>query len=311
MGYIGKYINNTELKNSLKSSELQHPYTALVGGVLDYDSQTISKEDLEQTYLTVKIMRNGKFGVGGTPVFYYSVNGGVWKETKANTITISMYNAGDEIRVKGTEGGNKLFSEETNSFVVYGNSMSLIYGDDFVGKTDLNGKTFTNMFSGSTGLLNAENLILPATTLSNGCYGGMFRKCTSLTKAPSLPATTLVNNCYEYMFQDCTSLTTAPTLPATTLSTYCYRLMFRNCTSLTKAPELLAATLVNNCYYGMFNGCSKLNYVKCLATDISISNSTQNWMNGVADIGTFVKDSSVTWRTGSNGIPTNWTVEEV
>ena len=34
----------------------------------------------------------------------------------------------------------------------------------------------------------------------------MFNNCTSLTTAPELPATTLVNQCYEGMFKYCTKL---------------------------------------------------------------------------------------------------------
>ena len=61
------------------------------------------------------------------------------------------------------------------------------------------------MFSGCTSLTSAPEL--PATTLANGCYGGMFYNCSSLTTAPAaLPATTLAIGCYAGMFQGCTSL---------------------------------------------------------------------------------------------------------
>jgi hypothetical protein len=61
----------------------------------------------------------------------------------------------------------------------------------------------------------------------------MFYGCTSLTQAPSvLPATTLTGGCYSYMFQNCTSLTTVPELPATTLASYCYNNMFTGCSKL-------------------------------------------------------------------------------
>ena len=61
----------------------------------------------------------------------------------------------------------------------------------------------------------------------------------------------------------------------------------------------------------MFQGCTSLNYIKCLATNISASNCTTDWVNGVANSGTFVKNPSMSsWRTGNNGIPTNWTVED-
>ena len=60
----------------------------------------------------------------------------------------------------------------------------------------------------------------------------MFEGCTNLMQVPVLPATTLANECYYGMFMNCTSLTTAPELPATTLPTWCYVGMFYNCTSL-------------------------------------------------------------------------------
>ena len=88
------------------------------------------------------------------------------------------------------------------------------------------------MFYGCTNLIDASELDLPATTLSDSCYANMFRGCTSLTTAPELPATTMVNGCYLAMFQGCTSLTTAPELPATTLALVCYANMFYDCTSI-------------------------------------------------------------------------------
>ena len=99
---------------------------------------------------------------------------------------------------------------------------------------------------------------LPATTLASQCYSIMFVNCTSLTQAPTLSATTLATDCYNRMFQGCTSLTQAPVLPATTLATDCYTRMFQGCTSLTQAPSLPATTLSDQCYNGMFYGCTSL-----------------------------------------------------
>ena len=60
----------------------------------------------------------------------------------------------------------------------------------------------------------------------------------------------------------------------------------------------------------MFNGCGSLNYIKCLATDISASNCTAFWVEGVAPSGTFVKAASMSsWATGANGIPNGWTIQ--
>ena len=94
------------------------------------------------------------------------------------------------------------------------------------------------------------------------------------------------------------------------LKAYCGQKMFYNCTSLITAPELPATSLANSCYQSMFYGCSNLNYIKCLATYISVSNCTKNWVNGVSSSGTFVKRPNMNkWTTGIDGIPSGWTVE--
>lgn len=73
---------------------------------------------------------------------------------------------------------------------------------------------------------------------------------------------------------------------------------------------LPATTLKRNCYYQMFSGCTKFNHVKCLATDISASSATTDWLKNTARKGTFVKAAGVTWQEGDDGIPTGWKVEE-
>ena len=173
--------------------------------------------------------------------------------------------------------------------------------------TTLATSCYKDMFYNCTSLTTAPEL--PATTLEYQCYNSMFRGCKSLTQAPVLPANSLANRCYYYMFKGCTSLTEAPELPATTLAQDCYNSMFDGCTSLTNAPELPATILETGCYSYMFYGCTKLKYIKCLTTDISATNCTQGWVDGVAATGTFVKSLNMSgWTTGINGIPTGWTV---
>ena len=175
--------------------------------------------------------------------------------------------------------------------------------------TTLARECYSFMFAGCSSLTTAPEL--PATTLARECYSFMFQGCTGLTTAPELPATTLEQSCYRSMFQRCTSLTTAQELPATTLVYSCYNSMFAGCTSLTSAPELQATTLSDSCYNSMFYGCTSLNYIKCLATDISASNCTLNWVVGVSSSGTFVKNPDMSsWTTGTSNIPVNWTVQD-
>ena len=218
----------------------------------------------EEQYLTFEALEDGTFSFIKNDLQYSLDDGSTWQTLTVGTSTPTI-SAGNKILWKQTgltpvsNNGIGTFSS-TGKFNVYGNIMSLHFGDDFIGKTDLTGKdsAFKKLFYGCSNLISAENLILPATTLYFYCYDEMFHGCSSLTKAPELPATTLASYCYNYMFHGCSSLTKAPELPATTLASYCYYYMFHGCSSLTKAPELPAKTLTEGCYCGMFYSCSSL-----------------------------------------------------
>ena len=154
---------------------------------------------------------------------------------------------------------------------------------------------------------------LPATTVAPHCYHAMFYNMPNLKNAPSiLPADTLADSCYYGMLCYCPSLINAPQLPATTLAYRCYNQMFINSTALEIAPELPAIELVNQCYNKMFQNCSSLRYVKALFTTTPSNTYTSAWLSGVAANGTFVKNATATWTTtGTNAVPTGWTVETV
>ena len=354
---------------------------------IDYSTQYLTFTSLEDG-MTVSF---NKHSTSGT--LNYSIDEGkTW--TELTNITPSINN-GKKIMFKGdltpySTNGIGTYSA-TKNFDVSGNAMSLLYGDDFVGQTDLTGKNyaFGDLFDGCTTVVNAKDLSLPATTLANycyrsmfedctsltsvpelpattlanycyyrmfkgctslttapelaattlvdncyygmfsgctslttthelpattlagGCYQGMFWSCTSLTTAPELPATTLAKSCYQGMFGSCTSLTSVPELPATTLTEACYSQMFQNCTSLTTAPDLPATTLETQCYAQMFSGCTSLNYIKMLATNISAMFCLTNWVTNVSSTGTFVKSAGMNIPSGTSGIPSGWTVQEV
>lgn len=288
--------------------------------------------DYSQDYLTFEALQSGTFtltvpanidSTKMTSVSYSIDNGANWATTMidntAQTITTPTIAQGGKVLWKGEGSAMGAFLKQSSWFEsqhcdynVYGNIMSLLYGDNFINQTTFpNGSSynFRYLFGGDYCLISAENLILPATTLADYCYFYMFQDCTALTKAPELPATTLADSCYSNMFNSCTSLTTAPELPATTLASGCYCYMFQNCTSLRTAPELPATTLANYCYGNMFYGCRTLNYIKMLATSISATDCLKNWVTNVASSGVFTKAASMsTLPSGDSGIPTNWTV---
>ena len=238
------------------------------GRVIEYDSVDCGGGggDYQNQYLTFVAIEDGRFKFSGNSVQYTMDEGNTWTTLASDTYTPTVY-AGQKIMWRGNLtsilGGIGKFSS-TGKFNVEGNAMSLLFGDNFAGQTSLAGKgaAFYGLFRACTGVISAENLVLPATTLTEDCYSDMFVNCSSLTTVPSLPATTLAKWCYAYMFQNCTSLTTVPTdlLPATTLADRCYFGMFWN-TRITSVPTLPATTLANYCYEHMFSGCVSLTTV--------------------------------------------------
>lgn len=245
------------------------------------------------------------------------------------------WNSGDTIQLRHNEEQKSGITYNifcSDEFDVYGNILSMSYGDDFVGKapnsiqvsfagaevrsaknlympegqavsfrdcthlteppTLPENTSFGPIFAGCTRLVNAPSI--PSST--RGCYA-MFSGCTSLVNAPELTATALTSNFYISMFAGCTRLVNAPALPATVLASRCYESMFEGCTSLVNAPVLPAETMVERCYYGMFNECTSLSYIKCLATNPldESGDYTYHWVRGVAFDGTFVQKSGVNW----------------
>ena len=289
-------------------------YSSFRGRVSSVTSQTCEYSPVhhyENDYLTFRVRTAGNlyWRANGSLVrnIDYSLNDGTWTTltSAATPPTISVV-ANDVVRFRGTNvsyatsksaysgfghgeagtSGQSTYDTDAAEVDIEGNIMSLVYGDNFIGQTTFNGGTynFCSMFK-KLKVFSAENLILPATTLTQYCYRAMFSWCTYLSKAPQLPATTLAKGVYWYMFERC---------------------------SFTTAPDLLAETLVAECYGSMFTGCTSLNYIKCMAiAGFSTTNCKQNWVQNVASSGTFVKDSGVTvttWTRGASGIPTSWLV---
>ena len=269
---------------------------------------TINQEaNYQLQYFTLTALEIGSFslevpaGITATEIpggVSYSVDGGTtWVTTQitseAQTITTPIIARGANVMWKaianrfGTSSSNYCKFTSTGFFEASGNIMSLEYGDNFANQTSVKNYTYSfyGLFAFSTKLISAKNIMLPATTLREHCYQAMFSGCNALTNGPELPATILANACY--------------------------RSMFMNCSSITDAPKLRATTLVTNCYYTMFSNCSKLSGIICLATKISASGCTTNWVNGVGANGTFTKAANMSsWTTGANGIPSGWTVND-
>lgn len=228
----------------------------------------------------------------------YSIDGGLTWVTlnhvpgTAATITTPTINTGETVLWRGTNkalgyrnnAGQTAQFSSTGTFDVSGNIGSILYEDKFNGKSITAQYGLPALFA-TCAIVNAKDLVLIPFTNSQS-YSNLFYNCISLITAPSLPFTSLTNFCYNGMFYGCASLETAPILPATTVPAYAYNQMFRYC--------------------------SKLKYIKAMfLTDPAESTSAfQNWVQGVAATGTFVKNAAAEWDvTGNSGIPSGWTVE--
>lgn len=273
-------------------------------------------------------------------VAYYSLDRQNWIELQSSEET-PIIPAGNKVYFRATEASTGSYGTyhffTTGRHNVGGNVMSMIYGEEYDNKFEIDRKfALAYLFRENDNLISAEKLILPALSVSANCYESMFYLCRKLVKAPAkLPATKLSNYCYSGMFEGCSSLVTAPELPSIALSTGCYNRMFALCISLvdapalpstdlkfncykemfegsalTTAPELPSLELYDSCYKNMFKNCHGLTYIKAMFTTTPSSTYTENWVSGVASTGTFVKNSNATWNVvGTNGVPKGWTVE--
>ena len=268
---------------------------------------SVTVYDYSQDYFTVESLEDNntitftRLAGGGDIASYFvdvsTDDGETWETVEIpfieQTNDIVTLNTGEKALFRYSSGGRLcrdlqscMLIGSDQDFKVYGNVMSLSR-TDFTGNTKAWDDEFVNLFSGSTHLVSAENLIIPSTSTDFHCYCNMFKGCTSLVYPPSIYATNMSTGACEYMFsgctsllkvpsmrttefsghlayrgmfEGCTSLTTVPSnyLPVMSIAGQGYDSMFKGCTSLTTAPELPATTFSGGCYRSMFSGCTSL-----------------------------------------------------
>ena len=191
----------------------------------------------KSTPLTLVAAEDGKITVtfnGGITLandIHYTVNGGEEQTIAKNTsgaydITVekgdvvqffSINTSLGESAVAATRGFTRVDTsakyiniKPSMKTEIYGNVMSLLKGKDNFANADAieANNAFYGLFAGAEKLVNSteRKLVLPATTLKEGCYQDMFNGCKGIEKAPELPAPTLVKDCYKEMFYDCSKL---------------------------------------------------------------------------------------------------------
>ncbi len=234
-----------------------------------------------------------KVGSPADIVLEYRKNEGAWTSyTIGSSVSLSD---GETLQFRSDEDGNDTFSQGisnyyfieatgTGTISASGNIMSLL--DRSLESVTVPQNAFWWLFKSCSKLVGASELELPATSLADYCYYGMFQSCSNLETAPALPATTLAIFSYDHMFSGCASLSSAPALPATTLSYSCYGNMFNGCSSLTSAPELPAASIVAFCYEYMFYGCTSLTSAPELPATFVPNNSYQYMFSGCTNLTT-------------------------
>ncbi|MBO5627813.1 MAG: Ig-like domain-containing protein [Aeriscardovia sp.] len=243
------------------------------------------------TPLTVEAITAGTIKVTSPKAgMQYSLNGDAKQAVTTDAIPVAV---GDKVAFYGngisiTKYSGTMIAGGTADIKVYGNIMSLVDETGFATLSDPitlpADDTFSKLFKDNAKLTDASGLLLPAMTLKDKCYEGMFYGCTSLTTAPAeLPAMALKANCYQGMFYNCTNLAVAPKeLPAPMLTGYCYSFMFYGCKVLTTAPKLPATTgnLATACYNNMFSGCTSLTTAYVKAEYTATGGACTNMFNG-------------------------------
>ena len=281
---------------------------------IDYSTEflTLKAVGSGPAYITV----NSRYS-GGT--VYYRENGGAWSAlSPGQRLQLDM-----PVQLMGYSGATCLFSGGTQggTYEVYGNVMSLIYGENFIGQTTIPSSLvdcFYSTFRECQSLVSIKNLVMPATTLSSGCYRSMFNKCRYLTELPDVfipSGVMLTSACCRYTFEELGASASTPVevpfgfLPSTNIAERCYEGMFSTA-NISVAPMLPATSGANNCYFRMFFSCRNLGTIYCLLETPSTA-TTNIWVANVAATGTFYKNPSATgWTSDINGIPTGWTVQD-
>ena len=183
-----------------------------------------SSSNSETNYCTLEALSDGLFQFESkeADVYYRLDRQGVFYKFNINHRSIPI-KKGQVIELKGKNCTGNVGSIFTDaSFNLSGNSLSLIFGDDYKNKYDISNYpyVFYSLFD-NVNIVNVSSDFLPATILSTGCYSNMFEGCTSLVNAPELPSQDLVFNCYDNMFKGCTNLNYIKMLATDISASYC------------------------------------------------------------------------------------------
>lgn len=220
--------------NQARSNHYSEPWVSYTEGKgVDYNKieQPIDYNEMPLTF--VIDYPDPTFVLDGNVTFHlidglsikYSKNNGEWitftSSSSNNNDLIIPVVRGDRVSFKGNNNTYVKFGDDYENgpeeyscikctsvrYYVEGNIMSLIDESNYTTlKTLTEDQCLYGFFTGNETMYTAENLKLPATTLTYGCYQSMFNRCYIMEKAPELPAKTGDWDSYKYMFLYCNSL---------------------------------------------------------------------------------------------------------
>ena len=177
-------------------------------------------------YLTMQAIETGTFSVSidsgcSSMTISYSLDNGVtWIDNAFTTGTAKTYttpniSAGDSVIWKCISADGSFSNSydkvvkfsSTMSCKMYGNILSLIYGDAFIGKNTLaNGfQTFRQNFI-NLKVVDAEYLIIPVITMKQYVAIMMFDGNTNLVKGPALVSDEIQTGALQQAFRNNTHL---------------------------------------------------------------------------------------------------------
>ena len=252
--------------------------------------------DTPLTFTSVGGVSTIKFTQNGSPhdlnLEYSLDNGNTWiDDTSSKTYKTNGFilNDGEKLMLRATDAGNsyinnsaytyhKITTTTNGEILVNGNIQTLL--DKTGQRMDVPSCCYCEFFNGSD---IKTPPMLPATTLGEDVYRGMFGSCLKMVKFPELPAKNLGYRCYGWFYSSQITENNEITLPAETLTPYCYRNMIGN--SNIKGVTINVNSIGGGffgCFYQMFFDSEYLEYVKfpnLTYTDVKARLTNSNYGN--------------------------------
>lgn len=192
-------------------------YTAdgIPDGWSDYLAKPLCFENTDSNEAIIKL---NQIGSSISPVYSISRDDNTWESYTIGTNIQLNSTLGNKVYFKGSKG-----TGTSSNYIKFVTSTSTSTAIKASGNAN-------SMLSDS---LYAYSKISDLTSYGNYCLYCLFKDC-HITTAPVLPAMTLTQYCYCGLFSGCTKLTVGPILPAKVLANSCYLNMYSGCASLNE-----------------------------------------------------------------------------